>query len=98
MKQLLATAITLLLLAGCGYKEGVVTGDAKAYLFFTGMTEGAQVSIDGGDAFGVEAGRDHQYRILPGKHRVSVTRDGRLLVDREIYVGDGVAKEIGIGR
>ncbi|MEJ2468714.1 MAG: hypothetical protein P8Y51_06545 [Campylobacterales bacterium] len=88
--------VSLLLLGGCGYKEGVATGDRAAYLYFSGNTENVTVSVDGGAAFEVEAGRDNQYKIQPGKHTVHVYRSGRLIVEREIYVGDGVAKEIGV--
>ena len=86
----------LLLFSGCGYKEGVATGDRAAYLYFTGNTDNVTVSVDGAAAFEVKPGRDNQYKIQPGKHSVRVYRAGNLIVDRDIYVGDGVAKEIGV--
>jgi hypothetical protein len=86
----------LLLFAGCGYKEGVATGEKAAYLYFSGDTKGVTVSVDGGTQFSVMPGRDNQYRIAPGKHNVRVYRGDSVIVEREIYVGDGVAKEIGV--
>ncbi len=95
-------ALTALLMAaalfmtGCGYKSGVATGERASYLYFTGDVEGAAVSVDDGQPFAVEAGRDHQYRIAPGKHSVKVYKGDTIVVEREIYVGDGIAKEIGV--
>lgn len=96
MKRRLMTLIaaSLLMLAGCGYKEGVVTGDRKAFLYFSGETENVSVSVDGGPAFSVQAGRDHQYGIEPGTHTIRVMRGDTLVVERRVYVGDGIAKEI----
>lgn len=94
MTAMLLAAVFLI--SGCGYKEGVVTGDTRASLYFTGNTENASVSVDGGEAFAVEPGRDHQYKIAQGKHNVKVMKNGNVVVNRDIYVGDGVAKEIDI--
>jgi hypothetical protein len=86
----------LLLFGGCGYKEGVSTGEREAFLYFSGNTEGVKVSVDGGDAFAVEPGRDHQYKIRPGKHTILVYDGDSVIVERDVYVGDGVSKEIGV--
>ena len=88
------TTATLLLFSGCGYKEGVKTDAQKAYLYFTGPVEGAQVSIDSGASFEVQAGPNNRYEIEPGKHRLEVLKEGRVIIERTIFVGDGVAKEI----
>ncbi len=90
------TLLALLSLSGCGYKEGVVTGDQKSYLYFTGTTNDITVSVDDGAQFSVLPGRDNQYKIKPGKHLVKVYRADKIIVKREIYVGDGIAKEIGV--
>lgn len=97
MRHLLSIfALAALLLSGCGYKEGAATGERTSYLYFSGDTDAVTVSVDGGERFEVEAGRDHQYKIQPGKHNVRVYRGDNLIVEREIYVGDGIAKEIGV--
>jgi len=98
MRHLLSAfgLVAVLLFGGCGYKEGVATGERAAYLYFAGDTENVTVSVDGGPEFSVKPGRDNQYRIVPGKHTVRVYRAGSLIVEREVYVGDGVAKEIGV--
>lgn len=90
----LLTTLALMSFSACGYKEGVSTGGAKAYLYFTGDTSSAEVSIDGGERFSVKPSRDNQYQIKPGKHLVEVYKNDEMVVQREIYVGDGIAKEI----
>lgn len=95
MKHLtiLATLVAFLI-SGCGSKEGVRTEAHKSYLYFSGNTSDVVVSIDKGEGFSVEAGVENQYATKPGKHLIEVSRDGVLLIKREIYLGDGVAKEI----
>jgi hypothetical protein len=88
--------LSVLLFSGCGYKEGISAGDQKSYLYFSGNTEDVTVSVDNGEPFSVEQGRNNQYKIKPGKHTVRVYRDNKMIVNREIYVGDNIAKEIGI--
>ena len=86
----------LLLISSCGYKEGIATSEQVAYLYFTGDTNNVMVSIDGGQKFSVSSGRDHQYKITPGTHTVRIYRGESLIVERQIYLSDGVAKQIGV--
>lgn len=88
--------LLVLLFSGCGYKEGVATGEQESFLYFSGNTKDVMVSIDGGQQFSVKAGRDNQYKVTPGKHAIRVFRNSKIVVDREFYIGDGVAKEIGV--
>lgn len=80
--------------SGCGYKEGTVAATEKSYLYFTGDVSNALVSIDSGEKFNVISGQNNQYLIKPGKHLVEVYKDGEIVVKRELYIGDGIAKEI----
>jgi hypothetical protein len=34
------------------------------------------------------------YRIAPGKHRIQILKNGEIVVDRELLLGDGITKEI----
>ncbi len=88
--------LSTLWLSGCGYKEGVSAGDQKSFLYFSGNTKSATVSVDDGEKFSVENGRDNQYKIKPGKHTIRVYRESEIIVDRAIYVGDEIAKEINL--
>lgn len=79
---------------GCGYKEGVVTTEQKSYLYFTGNIKDVKVIVDNGEGFAVESGKDHQYKIASGKHTVTVYRNDIIILKREIFVSDGITKEI----
>jgi uncharacterized lipoprotein len=95
-KSFIAALLAVALLAGCGYKEGVKTEAQESFLYFSGDVDGALVSVDGGAQFPVKPGKDNLYSIPPGKHKVFVTRDGVVVVERDIYVGNGVAKEVDV--
>lgn len=88
--------LSSLWLGGCGYKEGATASDQQAYLHFSGNTKDVTVSVDGANEFSVESSRNNPYKIRPGKHTVKVYRNGQVVVHREVYVGDGISKEIGI--
>ncbi|RLJ16464.1 hypothetical protein DJ030_17090 [bacterium endosymbiont of Escarpia laminata] len=88
--------LSILIFSGCGYKKGISTGDQEAFLYFSGNTNNVIVSIDNGERFSVKSGRDNQYKIKPGKYTIRVYREGKIIVKREVYIGDGIAKEIGI--
>ena len=83
-----------LFFVGCGSKEGVTSEAQKSYLYFTGNVDDVTVSIDKSAGFEVKAGQNNQYATKSGKHLIEVYRDGVLIIKREIYLGDGVAKEI----
>lgn len=95
-KIILIFSIFLILLSGCGYKEGVSSAQQESYIFFSGNTNNVMVSIDSGKHFSVESGKVNQYSVKPGKHLIEVYKNGSIIVKREIFLGDGVAKEIGI--
>ena len=79
-------------------------------MIFSGNTAGAEVYIDdlvpftlGESVYGDERtgemverkDLDH-YQITPGKHLVIVKRDDKVVVKREILLGNGMTKEIQI--
>ncbi len=98
MKYILSIISLALLLgfSGCGYKEGVATAAQKSYIYFSGNTNNIKVSIDGGEKFNVKPGETDQYGVKPGKHIVEVYRNGAVVVKREVFISDGIAKEIEI--
>ena len=93
---IVAGLLSVLLFSGCGYKEGVSTGKKMSFLYFSGNTENISVSVDDGEQFTVLPGIDNQYEVLPGKHKIVVYRQGAVIVEREVYLGDGISKEIGV--
>lgn len=94
--------------AGCGYREGVLIKEPVSYLYFTGNTENAFVSIDDKEGFslskatlsqdagGGQAGKPTYYQVPPGKHRIAVRIGGELVVDRVLIIGNGTTQEIRI--
>jgi hypothetical protein len=93
------------LLAACGYQEGVVSRAEQSYLKFTGNLGNASVQIDGmppflltsKDAAGsLPSSTNTLYQLSPGKHRVMVTREGILLVDRVLILDNHATMEVHI--
>lgn len=94
---LIIMSLLFIVMAGCGYKEGVTTQEQASFLYFTGDAKGVEVSIDNASAFIVEkAGTEEHYKLSPGKHTIVVRRDGKVIVKRTLLLGDGIAREIKI--
>lgn len=93
-RSVLSPLIIILILTGCGYQEGISTPEKKAYLYFTGDVKDIKVIIDDNQGFAIEAGAKHKYTINPGKHKVTIYRGNKLVVYREIFISDGLEKEI----
>lgn len=95
MKVIVATLLVCtFLISGCGYKEGVMTADQTSYLYFMGESKDMFVSIDGGEKFKVNSGHKHQYKVSPGTRHIQVYDKNSIVVDRQIFLSDGVAKGI----
>ncbi len=91
---ILLTAVVMLM-SGCGYKEGVQSEERVSYLYFSGSAKGAVVYIDDLPTFTVEKlGPDEVYKVTPGKHIIIVKKEGKVVVERTLLLADGVAKEI----
>ena len=92
--KLLLLGFVIFALTGCGYTEGVVQSDQKSFIAFTGKVVDAVAYVDQGAPFSLESERLVQYQIRPGKHKVVVKRNGQVVVDREVLIGNGMVKEI----
>lgn len=84
-------SFALIWLSGCMANTGTITHAAVSYFSFVGNTQGAVVSIDEQPAVTSDDGK---VATEPGRHRIRVTKGGRLLVDREVLVGDQQTMEI----
>ncbi len=90
-------SVFFVLMAGCGYKEGGKIEEQASYLYFTGNAKGAEVTIDHSSSFIVEkGGTQEHYKVAPGKHTIVVKKDGNVVVNRSLLVGDGIAREINV--
>lgn len=112
MKKILLAVIAMISLANCGYREGVTVAEPGAFLAFGGNTAGAIVKIDEsvsfvlgegtGTAIPSDTGEKEKrlsgthYRLAPGKHRIQVVKNGTVVVDREVLLGDGATREISV--
>ncbi|MDI1336442.1 MAG: hypothetical protein PSU94_09715 [Lacunisphaera sp.] len=90
-------ALTFLLLAviglvGCTANTGTITHAAIAHFAFVGNAEGAAVTID--EQTAVTLGEHTKLATEPGRHRVRVSKGEKLVVDREVLVGDQQTMEI----
>jgi len=92
-----------LLLGACGYQEGVVWRAEQSYLNFTGNWANASVQIDGTQPFVLKPKNatdsspfptNTLYQLSPGKHRITVTRDGRVVVDRVVVLDNHATMEV----
>lgn len=93
----LLSCLSLLTAGGCGYKEGVKIEEQKAYLYFTGNTQGAEVLVDGAPfTLGENVSPDDLYQIEPGQHQIEVKQGGATVINRKLYVGEGISREIQI--
>lgn len=66
-------------------------GDTSSMVVFIDGLDMGKVSNyldDGAD------GQDYALRILPGSHLLRVEKNGKLIHEEKLYVGDGVAKVI----
>jgi hypothetical protein len=101
-RRLILSGLLLLSLVSCGYYEGVVQPTPKSYVAFTGNTVGASAVIDGAVTLDLDRemmrteGKDRPilFQIVPGRHRIIVTRMGREVVNRLVIIADGATQEI----
>lgn len=91
---IIAFLISLVFLSGCGYTEGVKTSSTKSYIYFTGNSKNISVSIDKNKIFDIKTGKNNKYMVSSGKHLVEVYKNGTLVIKREIFISDGISKEI----
>jgi len=100
LKALIITAL-FMLTSACSsyntYSSGSTSPEPVSYLYFTGNIEGAEVSIDDAPVFVVsKSGAKQQYKVTPGKHTIVVSKQGNVIVKRNVLLGDGHEKEIHI--
>lgn len=98
--KIVLITILLSLSSACSYNtysSGAVSAEAVSYLYFSGDIKGAQVAIDDSPSFLVtKAGIKNLYKVTPGKHVIIITKDEKIIVKRNILLGDGHEKEIHI--
>lgn len=109
MSLVVAFLVLASCLSSCGYKEGVTISDNKSYLWFSGNSEGVTATIDDQSSF--DLGRSYHvdaqgnnksktrpvhYEVDPGKHTVKLMRDGQIILERTLLLGNRMTMEIEI--
>ena len=96
MKQILILFFLSFTISSCGwYNEGVIQKTEKGELKFVGNVLQSSVSIDGGETFILDK-VDVVYQIKPGTHLIKVYKNNQLVVNRSVFVDNGVTMEIEI--
>ena len=102
----LLVVLASVFLSACGYQEGAIQRAERSYLKFTGNWPNAIVQVDSMQPFELKspasssdpkASPDNTlYQLSPGKHRVTVTRGGSVVVDRVLILENQVTMEVQI--
>ena len=87
--------LIVIFLASCNYKQGVVEYERISFIKFTGELSDVKVAIDS-VFFKISNDENILYEISPGKHTVTVKRNGFIKVHRNLLFGSGIIKEIRI--
>ena len=100
-------AAAVFVLNACSYTTGVVQSDKRSFIRFSGNIEKAVVYIDDAEPFelGKKSSSTHSdnigaknlsisYQLQPGKHTVVVRRNGEVVVNRELLLGNNVTTEV----
>lgn len=100
--KLILLACVAFLLAACGSFKTVSQTEETTYLQLLGNKEGVvlvldqstTVNLDTLQSFELNGKEATRITVPAGQHRVTLTRNGALLVDRNIYVSEGNAFDI----
>ena len=102
--KFLILALTFLLSACSSHFESSTQVDSKAYLLLTGNFSGAVLTVDEQPAVSLDSNDIKQFskngspaikfEIKKGSHKVIITRSGKIVVKRLIYVSDGNSAEV----
>lgn len=100
MKKLLFV-ILFCFLAGCSMTavEGVKTGQDSSTMQITSKNfDGIQVQVDNNPVFQISdmtsmSGGTAEWSVTPGKHIVTVWKNGVMQFRRQIFLGNGLTRE-----
>lgn len=84
----------LALMAGCAHQEGTITRAPASYFVFVGSPDGSVCTLDGKDVIIDKANAKDHFEVAPGAHRITVRKQGLVVVDREILTADRQTVEV----
>jgi hypothetical protein len=88
--------IFFVLVACFHYQEGSILKANKGYIRFVGNFEGVTVKIDDSNSVKISGKPPLLYEINPGKHTVNVYKDGKLIIQRIIFIDNQIMTEVEI--
>jgi len=97
LKSIFYVILLFGILSGCAYNEGVVQKDNIAYLKLTGNIANISLQIDEEEIIPlIELDENTVFEIKPGMHIVKVLRDNKIIVNRELFFGNQITKEVNV--
>lgn len=97
----------IMLSTACGYSSGMINPDSKSFVRFSGDFKGSVIYVDElppivlegkSSAYTSENLSSNKlsthYEIEPGKHLITIKKNGKVVVRREVLLVKGVVKEI----
>jgi predicted small secreted protein len=97
MMRKFSAVAALILLSGCTYPtSNTEQGAGRGQLYFPKARPGERVAIDGADAGSTSDFVGKQTLAVPkGLHRIVVTSDGRVVLDKKVYVDADTKTAVG---
>jgi len=83
-----------LFIFACGHVEGTIQKAENGLIVFSGNLENVNIKIDELELFTPSYGK--HYQLSPGKHVLTAYRDGALVLNKIIFLGNQVTMEIRI--
>jgi len=106
LRTILMVLCASVLLGGCGYHEGVVVRDEMAYVQLVGDWTNVAVQIDNTEPTLLKYEPDPydpqapprqpalKYAMATGKHTIKLYREGRLILDRVVFLSNQQTTEV----
>lgn len=76
------------------YQEGMILKSEKSFIRFTGNYIGVSAQIDDSEPIVMTRSSPFLYQVRPGRHTVRVYRDGKLLVERILFLDNQITMEV----
>ena len=94
MVKILILSLGALFIFACGHVEGTIQKAEKGFIVFSGNLENVSVKIDDLEPF--TPSYEKHYQLSPGKYVLRAYRDGTLVLNKIIFLGNQMTMEIRI--
>lgn len=88
--------LAIFMMTACGYQTGVNQRQEQSFVRFIGNLDYAVAQFDDNQqTIPLDSGTA-KYALSPGKHRVKVIRNGQVVVERILFLGDQATMEVNV--